>query len=162
VDLSVRRARPDEASALSSLAIASKAHWQYTPAQLAAWKKGLVVSPEMVDALPAYVAEVGAVMAGFFVLVPDGARWKLEHFWVHPELMSRGVGRRMLASATAIAAQGGATSVLVESDPNAERFYMACGAERNGELAAPIAGAPNRVLPLLILSVSCPTKTFCP
>jgi len=39
--------------------------------------------------------------------------------------------------------------VTVDADPNAESFYLACGADRCGEVPAPIRGEPGRVRPQL-------------
>lgn len=43
----------------------------------------------------------------------------------------------------------GAVEITVDSDPNAEAFYLACGASRRGKVPAPIAGEPHRVRPQL-------------
>ena len=150
--MNFRPARENEATALSELAAASKAHWPYTSAQLAVWQEDLTISPEMIRSFPTYVAELGQEHVGFFLLIPEGVQWKLEHFWMHPLHMGKGYGKNMLSKAASIAALGGAASLLIDSDPNAESFYLACGAERIGELPAPIAGAAERVLPILRLS----------
>ena len=156
----VRRAREDEAEALSTLATASKAHWAYSQAQLAAWQDGLNISPEMVRAFPAYVAESNEHIVGCFLLVPEKEHWQLEHFWVHPSCMGKGVGRLMLSEATRIAAESGVSHLLIEADPNAEAFYIACGADRIGQIPAPIDGASQRVLPLLALATEQPNPTM--
>ena len=101
---------------------------------------------------PIYIAELSQEHVGFFLLIPEGIQWKLEHFWMHPLHMGNGHGKSMLAKAASIAAQGGATALLIESDPNAEPFYLACGAKRIGELPAPIVGAAERMLPIFRLS----------
>ena len=44
---------------------------------------------------------------------------------------------------------GGASSVTVDADPNAETFYLACGAARCGEVPAPVPGQSERVRPRL-------------
>jgi hypothetical protein len=41
----------------------------------------------------------------------------------------------------------------IDSDPNAEPFYLACGAERTGAIPAPIAGQPARVRPQLVVRI---------
>ena len=43
---SIRRAREDEADALTALALRSKAHWGYSPDQIEAWR------PVLADAEP--------------------------------------------------------------------------------------------------------------
>ncbi len=45
--------------------------------------------------------------------------------------------------------RSGAPEVTVDADPNAESFYIECGAVRRGEQPAPIAGQPERVRPQL-------------
>jgi len=45
----------------------------------------------------------------------------------------------------------GATGLDIEADPNAESFYQHLGGRRVGEVAAPVPGAAERRLPLLVL-----------
>lgn len=148
-----RKAEASDAPALSDLAFRSKAHWGYAPAQLDAWRENLTLSPHWVSLHPTHVAEIGGRIAGFFALLAEHGQWKLEHFWVAPEAMGQGVGRSMLTSAMAVARQVGASELIIDSDPNAEGFYQACGAIRIGSLPAPIEGEPHRELPVLRLAV---------
>jgi len=66
-----------------------------------------------------------------------------------PQFMDRGIGRALVAHALETALRGGASSVTVDADPNAESFYLTCGAERCGEVPAPIPEQPERVRPQL-------------
>jgi len=68
--------------------------------------------------------------------------------------MRRGVGRALVSHALQTASRGGASEVTVDADPNAEAFYLDCGAVRCGEVAAPIAGQPTRVRPQLTFQVA--------
>src|SRR6266540_4824354 len=61
----IRRAHESEAPHLSSIAFESKAHWTYSPSQLAAWRDDLTVSPSAVSSCPTYVAEVEGRVVGF-------------------------------------------------------------------------------------------------
>lgn len=94
-------------------------------------------------------------MAGFYQLRMQPDRTcKLEHFWIAPESVGKGLGRRMLANAVELARDGGAAVLVIESDPHAEAFYIACGARRTGDVPAPIEGAEGRVLPILQISLA--------
>lgn len=148
-----RKAEASDAPALSELAFRSKAHWGYAPAQLEAWREDLTLSPSWVSLHPTYVAEIGDRIAGFFALFAEHGSWKLEHFWVAPEAMGQGVGRSLLTYAMAVAKEVGARELIIDSDPNAEGFYQACGAVRIGSLPAPIDGEPQRELPVLRLAI---------
>ena len=150
--MKTRRAAESEAAALSAIAMEAKAHWSYPAAQLEAWRKDLTITPAAIAAMPVYIAELDGRLAGFYCVETGGPAWTLEHFWVRPEFMVRGVGRALLSHAAGLAAQSGVTSIAIDADPNAEAFYLANGARRVGEVAAPIDGEPHRVRPQLLLA----------
>ena len=81
----------------------------------------------------------------------DSSPWELEHLWVHPDWLRRGIGRALLARHGSGRREGEA-ALLIDADPHAEAFYLAAGAQRVGAVAAPIAGQPDRVLPRLLLA----------
>ena len=148
----IRRAGAEEAETLSALALRAKAHWGYAAAQIEAWRASLEVSPETVLTRPTYVGELNRQIVGFYSLLQSASEWELDNLWVAPEHMRCGFGRMLLAHALRTAADGGAACVLVDADPNAERFYASCGATRTGEVPAPIAGQPGRVRPQLVFA----------
>lgn len=155
-----RRALAREAQVLSEIAFKSKAHWPYSPAQLAAWSEDLTVSPSTISTFPTYVVEIESELLGFYVLLPMPKHWRLEHFWVSPTSMGRGIGRALLKHAVGIVGQSGATALEIDADPNAEKFYIACGASTLFSVAAPIEGQPNRERPQMLLSIEQPNPSF--
>jgi GNAT superfamily N-acetyltransferase len=152
--VTIDRARASDAQRLSELALRSKAHWPYSAAQLALWRDGLTVSEDSVSQSPTFVALIDAQLAGFYQLVREGTRWRLDHLWLLPEHVGHGLGRRLLRHACALVASEGGTSIEIDSDPFAEPFYRACKAARVGSVAAPIEGDPCRVRPQLRLSIA--------
>jgi GNAT superfamily N-acetyltransferase len=153
----IRRALEGEAAALTAIAVQAKAHWGYTGAQLAAWREELTILPGTVASCPTCVAENESGLVGFFCLAPAPIHWTLEHFWVLPSAMGKGVGRALLARAAALANEGGAQAIAIDADPNAEAFYLACGARRVGALSAPLVGQAQRVRPQLLLPAAPPS-----
>lgn len=151
--MNIRPAQPHEAEALSALARKSKSHWGYSSETIDSWKAQLSVSADAIASWPTFVAALEDEIAGFYALAPSGPHWSLEHLWVLPQYMGRGIGRALVAHALDTAARGGAVSVSVDGDPNAERFYLACGGKRCGEVPAPIPGAPQRVRPQFTFAV---------
>ena len=145
----IRKAAASEAEALSALALEAKAHWGYSREAIDSWRDQLRISSENVEAKPTYVGAIDGVIVGFYSLAPSGHSWELDNLWVAPRFMHRGVGRALLDHAVEVAFRGGASSVIVDADPNAEAFYLACGAMRRGEVPAPIPGQPDRVRPQL-------------
>lgn len=148
----VRRARPDEAATLSALALRSKAYWGYEPNFLAACRPELTIRAETIEAGDVYLLEEGRRAVGFYSL----ARWKadieLSHFFVDPPYIGSGAGRALWEHAVERACALGFERLLIQSDPNAEGFYLRLGAHRIGDV--PSSAREGRLLPLLLYSLA--------
>jgi len=90
---------------------------------------------------------------GFYMVSTNMSEWELEHLWILPKFMRRGVGRALLMHAAEVVSERGGTELHIDADPNAEAFYSACGAVRVGSVAAPIAEDFERTLPRLVLAL---------
>ena len=143
----IRRARPEEASALSALAWRSKAHWGYDAAFLEACRADLTLSVHDVATSLVYVLDDEQGVAGFYRLRGRGDDAELADLFVAPEAIGRGHGRRLWEHAVATARRLGYRRLVLQSDPHAEGFYRAMGAERAGE--SPSTVFPGRRLPLM-------------
>lgn len=149
--MTIRRARPGEEAALARLAFASKAHWGYDAAFMERVRPALTPSAEYVANDPVYVVEDDAAQIVAFYGFrhrPDGLF--LEDMWVDPARIGTGLGRRMWEHALGTAHAERYPSFLIEADPNAEGFYLRCGARRTGEMISPETG---RVVPVLTVDV---------
>lgn len=142
-----------DASALSELARAAKAAWGYPADWMQAWADQFVVTPDELAQLWVFVARIDGRAIGFVALELRGPA-ELVHLWVLPDWQGRGIGRRLLAAAIDEARRRRLSSLEIDSDPNAVAFYEACGARRVGSRAAPMPGAPDRVLPRLRIDLT--------
>jgi GNAT superfamily N-acetyltransferase len=149
----IRRGRPDEADALSAMARRAKASWSYPPAWLAQWEAELAFAPEYIASQIVWVAECDGRLAGVLALEPRADGWTIDRLWVDPGAQGAGVGRRLVDEARAHAAREPRGDIDVLSDPYAEAFYLRLGAVRDGEVSAPMPGAPGRTLPRLVIAV---------
>jgi GNAT superfamily N-acetyltransferase len=147
------RADPALAGALSELARRSKGHWPYPAAWLEAWRAELTFTPQWIREHEVCAAMLEGEPVGVYALAGDGAVLELEHFWVCPRRMGRGVGRRLLEHAADRARARGAEAIEIDSDPYAEAFYRRLGARAVGRTPAPMPGAPDRFLPRLRLEL---------
>jgi GNAT superfamily N-acetyltransferase len=148
--LKIRRATSEEAEALTKISNDAKRHWGYPEHWLAFWQTDLTISPEYITKNEVYVAEDGGALLGFYGLVINDDKAELDHMWVTPAEMGRGVGKELFVHAMQKAAGQDVSEVEIHSDPNAEGFYKKMGASRVGELQSEIEGQA-RVLPRLKL-----------
>jgi ribosomal protein S18 acetylase RimI-like enzyme len=153
-----RKARPDEAESLTNLVMEAKAHWGYSVEQLEAWRPSLAVSAEQLRSQLAFVLEADSVVGFYSLRVVEGT-CELDNLWVVPSEVGRGYGRELLAHAVSVARSMGLREIVIDADPNAENFYVHCGATVTGAVPAPIAGQPGRTRPQLRLSTELHEKS---
>lgn len=151
----IRPAAGTEHEILSKIAKASKAYWGYSPEAMAGWEQELTFTAESIAKQPTFLAEVDGSVAGFFQLARTDSGIELDHFWVHPDFMGRGIGRALLEHAGAQAMTLGFDRLEIDADPHAEAFYLACGARRTGQvIPAPVPGNPERCRPQLLIDLN--------
>ncbi|MCB9608374.1 MAG: GNAT family N-acetyltransferase [Polyangiaceae bacterium] len=162
-----RTAEAEDAAVLSGLALRSKAVWGYSEDFMARCREELTLTPNQLEEDWGYLYEdadaAGSERVVGFVLVSRCSRDRLQQFpeaisagvafevealFVEPQRLGQGVGKRLFEKAREYAARVSPTGELwIQSDPNAEAFYLRCGAVRVGELES--ASVRGRWLPLL-------------
>lgn len=147
--MKIRRAQESDAAELTRIAHEAKRHWGYPERWIELWRDDLTLSPEFVKGNEVYLVEEGGEALGFYGL----AAGSLEHLWIRPAAMGKGLGRLLFEHARAVAAAAGLSVLQIDADPNAEAFYLNMGAVRVGEVRSEIDGQP-RVRPLLHLRLS--------
>jgi GNAT superfamily N-acetyltransferase len=150
--MTVREAVPEEAVAVSELAMRSKAHWGYDRAFLEACRQELTWTPEEVERHDVLVWDEGGRLLGATARLgaePDARLWAV---FVDPAEHGRGIGRALLEALLARSRAAGLRSLTIGADPNAEAFYLAVGARRVGTV--PSDTAADRLLPLLRFDIA--------
>lgn len=143
-DITIRRARADEAGALTELALRAKASWGYDAAFMEACREELTLTPAKMAVWQVWVAEAGGRIAGMIALnLERGA--EVEDFFVEPAFQGRGVGGALMATLQAAARASGAASLEVDADPNAESIYAKLGFHTFAR--SPSGSIPGRWLP---------------
>ena len=150
--MNIRRALSSESEELTALAVRAKGVWGYSPRQLSAWATDLRISSESIAGQPTFVAVDHGRILGVVQLDSQVLPWQVEHLWVEPSASRRGIGSALIRHVVAHAASHGQKELHVDSDPNAEQFYLRLGARKVGAIPAPIEGQPSRQRPQLILS----------
>ena len=146
--MQIIRAKPEDAAALTAIAFAAKRHWGYPERWIQSWRDLLTMRPEFIAANVAYSAMDDDGAVGFYVLTTESDGLHLDHLWILPGAMGRGIGRALFEHAVEQAKSLGFRDIKIEADPNAEGFYRRMGARRVGTNVTEIEGE-RRELPLL-------------
>ncbi|HMH45240.1 MAG TPA: GNAT family N-acetyltransferase [Pyrinomonadaceae bacterium] len=155
MDLQIRPATPDEAEALTALAHAAKRHWGYPEEWISHWQTDLTITPDFIATNEVFVATIDNEIAGCCALVLSEKLIELEHMWIDPKHMRKGIGRALFEHTKRRAEELGSKTLELSADPNAESFYERMGAKRIGEVPADVLGQ-SRVLPRMRIEFGVP------
>ncbi len=142
--------------AVRALALRAKASWGYDADFMDRFAASMLPERLVGPGRRTWVARLDGRLAAFAICDLDGEVAWLEDLWVDPSLQRRGVGRALFAQVLAAATEAGARTLDLESDPNAEPFYLAQGCRRTA--TRPSTLAPGRDLPLLRHDLFSPTR----
>jgi GNAT superfamily N-acetyltransferase len=145
----LRRAKPEDAEAITRLTLRAKRHWGYSEAFMAVMTPDLTLTSADLSAAAdqVEVLETDGELLGFFRLRCRTELACLEDLFVDPGCMGQGYGRRLFLRAADIAREWGRGVMEFESDPYAESFYLRLGATREG--MSPSSLLPGRSIPLM-------------
>jgi GNAT superfamily N-acetyltransferase len=146
----LKKAVPEDAAALSEIAFCAKAAWGYPAEWMEKWREDLTVTTRMIERGVARVAWLENTPVGFYLLNDQHETAHLEHLWVLPQHQRKGIGKLLLLDACQAARARGCDGVHIESDPNAESFYLHFGAIRLGVRPSAMCGEARKI-PWLLL-----------
>ncbi|MBL7671441.1 MAG: GNAT family N-acetyltransferase [Bdellovibrionaceae bacterium] len=141
----IRPAHDHEACFLSGLAVRSKSYWPYPPDYLEKCYNVLKVTSEDIRNWPVGVSELNGEIIGFFALKTVSDENRLDHLWIDPRFVGKGVGKSLFKEAVLAAKRIGWSQFRIASDPYAEPFYLKMGAKNVGSVQSNIR--PNLLLP---------------
>ena len=151
----IRNAAAQEATEISNLAIRSKAYWGYTKEFMEACRQELTVTSDEIDSpsLHYVVAECGKKIVGFYEIahIAD-SEYELEALFVEPKHIGMGIGRTLMSHAKNTVKERGGRTLVIQGDPNAEKFYRAAGGELTGKRES--YSIPGRFLPVFTIGLT--------
>lgn len=150
--MEIVRATPADAARLTEIAFAAKRHWGYPEHWIQTWRDILTMRPEFIGANLAYSAMEDGRAVGFYLLTTESDGLHLDHLWILPSAIGRGIGRALFEHAAEQGKRLGFETIKIEADPNAAGFYERMGARRVGTQVTEIEGE-RRELPLLVYEV---------
>lgn len=156
----IRRASAADAGALTALALRSKAAWGYDAAFMETCRAELTVDVEGILHDPTFVLEAEGRILGFYQLRRHGTGAEVRMFFVAPDALRAGIGRRLWAHLERTARAIGVTHLEVDSDPHAEGFYRTMGMRPAGQALS--GSVPGRLLPHLIKDLGVPAAYRAP
>lgn len=143
----IRVASTPDISAINRLLRASKAHWGYEAQFMESFMLKFSVSEEYLKRNIVYVMEEENLIGFYTFVIHDERSLELDHFFIHPDFIGKGFGRKLWASSCLTAKNLGKDVFTLWADPNAELFYTKMGCKKIAMKKSPFL--PNRMAPIM-------------
>lgn len=150
--MKIEQALRTDAKDLTELTIRSKAHWNYGDKQIEEWRAELTISENYINDNNIYKLVIDKLLIGFYAYQAESnTDIKLNYLFVEPKYIGKRYGKLLMLDFLRRIENSEFKRVVLDADPNAEKFYSKFGFVVIGKLKSTIK---DRFLPIMALSVN--------
>lgn len=143
----ILKAHPSDHEILTAITKLSKAYWGYSRQQLEEWDALLTVTPDYITDNETYKLVSNDSVIGYYsFFMDDPQTLKLDNLFILPEFIGKGFGKKLMEHLFEKAALYNCSSIMLDSDPNAESFYSRFGFITIGQIENALK---TRFLPIM-------------
>ena len=132
MNFSIRDAYETDSRELGEIALAAKKTWDYPDSWYELWDETLGITENFITTNKVVVATINEKPAGFAAVRVNSRVADLEHMWVLPEYMNKGLGTALFREIVDFCRAIDVRKLRIESDPNATGFYKKMGGRQIG------------------------------
>ena len=137
---------------LTQITQRSKAYWGYSNEQMEIWKDLLTITTTYLATKEAFKLTIGHEVIGYYSFYSENDDViRLDNLFLLPEFIGKGFGKLLMNDFLQRVRNTNAKSVILDSEPFAEKFYAHFGFVKTGQLETLIK---NRHLPIMELKLS--------
>lgn len=145
--MKIERAIPEDHTLLTVITKKSKAFWGYDEQQMERWNDLLTITSDYILKNETYKLLLENEIIGYYSLLKiDPQTLKIDNLFISPEFIGKGLGKKLMADVFEKAKLNNYTSVVLDSDPNAEGFYSHLGFIKIDQVKTSVK---NRFLPVM-------------
>jgi len=140
-----------DAKVLTDLTIRSKSYWNYGKKQIEKWREELTITEKYIDENQIYKLVSDDILIGFYAYQPENETdIKLNYLFVEPKFIGKGYGKILITDFLKRVQNTEFKRVILDADPNAEKFYNGIGFRVIGKLKSTIK---DRFLPIMEMEI---------
>lgn len=136
---------------LTDITKKSKAYWGYSDEQMRKWSDLLTITEEYIQNNEVYKLIINQSIVAYysyFEIEKDSVR--LDNLFVSPENIGKGYGKLLMNDFILKIKKSEAKRIILDADPNAQKFYESFGFVKIGEIETSIK---DRFLPIMELKL---------
>ncbi len=150
--MKIEKANTDDHEILSEITKLSKAFWGYSSEQMQLWNDALTITKEYIETNLTYKFVYENKVIGYYSYFNiDTTIIKLDNLFLLPDYIGKGLGNYLMDDfLNRIKEDSHIKKILLNADPNAEKFYQKFGFTTIGQLQTSVK---NRFLPIMELNL---------
>lgn len=149
--IEIIKANTHDYRVLTDITKKSKAYWGYSDEQMKKWSDLLTITEEYIQNNEVYNLIINQSIVAYysyFEIEKDSVR--LDNLFVSPENIGKGYGKLLMNDFILKIKKSEAQRIILDADPNAQKFYESFGFVKIGEIETSIK---DRFLPIMELKL---------
>ena len=149
--MEIKQAIINDNEILTEITKKSKAYWGYSEEQILKWNDTLTISKEYVETNSVFKLMDNDKTIGYYsYLIEKERNVMLNNLFILPEYIGKGFGEYLMSDFLNRMKIEKFEKITLNSEPNAENFYLKFGFKKIGELETSIK---NRFMPIMEMSL---------
>lgn len=149
--MDIKRANTDDNEVLTTITKKSKAHWGYSEEQILKWNDNLTISKEYIENNSVFKLVNGNEIIGYYsYIIKEPKNVLFDNLFVLPEYIGKGFGKYLMSDFLDRMKNENFEKITLDSEPNAEEFYLKMGFKKIGEFETSIK---NRFMPIMEMNL---------
>jgi len=149
--MTIQKAIPGDHEILTQITKKSKAYWGYSNEQIEDWSPFLTVTEEYIETNSVFNLMLDNQIIGYYSFFHESENsLKLDNLFVLPDFIGKGFGKLLMNDFLVRLQDLSVQKVVLNSEPNAESFYIKFGFVKIGQIETSIK---DRYLPIMELKI---------
>ena len=128
MDAIIKKAELQDLETLNKISVESKRYWNYPEEWIKKWKDELTITTAEFTNQSIYKLICQESIVGFCSMNETETNYNVLHLWVRPKFIGKGLGKFLLNETLSKVVIKN-KDIVLEADPNAEKFYQSQGFE---------------------------------
>jgi len=149
--IEITKANTHDYRVLTDITKKSKAYWGYSDEQMRKWSDLLTITEEYIQNNEVYKLIINqSIVAYYSYFEIEKNSVRLDNLFVSPENIGKGYGKLLMNDFILKIKKSEAQRIILDADPNAQKFYESFGFVKIGEIETSIK---DRFLPIMELKL---------
>ncbi len=145
--MEIKKSTIEDSTILTEITKMSKAYWGYSDEQIENWSELLTITKNYIETTNVYKLLDNDLIVGYYSYIYlNEKEVRLDNLFILPNYIGTGLGKLLMGNFLDRIKNTETERIILDSEPNAEKFYAYFGFKKVGQRETSIKG---RYLPIM-------------